>query len=77
MHQNDKRKYLIPIDWNYKDKWIINLEFNDKEQLYRICNDGSILKINILNLRAEQKITSEVFKNESIYINANYLRMNL
>ena len=67
MHQNAKRKYLIPIDWSYKDKWIINLEFNDKEQLYAICNDGSILKIDILNLRAERKITSELFKNEPIY----------
>ena len=67
MHQDAKRKYLIPIDWNYKEKWVVNLEFNDKEQLYAICNDGSILKIDILNLKAESKITSAFFKNEQIY----------
>ena len=67
MHQNAKRKYLIPIDWSYKEKWIVDLEFNDKEQLYGICNDGSILKIDILNLKAEQKVSSEIFKNESIH----------
>ena len=67
MHQDAKRKYLIPIDWNYKEKWVVNLEFNEKEQLYAICNDGSILKIDILNLKAESKITSESFKTEQIY----------
>jgi hypothetical protein len=67
MHQDAKRKYLIPIDWSYKDKYIVDLEFNEKEQLYGICNDGSILKIDILNLKAEPKITSEAFKNEPIY----------
>ncbi len=23
MHQDAKRKYLIPIDWSYKDKWVV------------------------------------------------------
>ena len=32
MNQNAKRKIYIPIDWNYKYKYIINLEFNEKEQ---------------------------------------------
>ena len=66
MHQDAKRKYLIPIDWSYKDKWVVNLEFNEKEQLYAICNDGSIFKIDILNLKAEPKVSSEIFKNEQI-----------
>ena len=67
MHQDAKKKYLIPINWKYKDKWVINLEFNDKEQLYAICNDGTIFKIDILNLKAEQKPSSDIFKNENIY----------
>ena len=66
MHQDAKRKYLIPIDWSYKDRWIVTLEFNEKEQLYGICNDGTILKMDIVNLKAEPKITSELFKNEYI-----------
>ncbi len=66
MHQDAKRKYLIPIDWSYKDKWVVNLEFNDKEQLYAICNDGTIFKLDILNLKAEQKVSNEIFKNEAI-----------
>ena len=66
MHQDAKRKYLIPIDWSYKDKWVVDLEFNEKEQLYAICNDGTIFKFDILNLKAEQKVSCEIFKNEAI-----------
>jgi len=66
MHQDGKKQYLIPINWNYKERWVVDFEFNDKEQLYAICNDGSILKIDILNSKAEPKTTSDLFKNESI-----------
>ena len=66
MNQNAKRKLYIPIEWNYKYKWVVDFEFNDKEQLYAICNDGTIFKINILNLKAEIKVSSELFKNEEI-----------
>ena len=66
MNQNGQRKIYIPIEWNYKYKWIIDFEFNYKEQLYAICNEGSIYKINILNIKAEPKISSELFKNEEI-----------
>ena len=66
MYQNAKRKYLIPIDWNYKERYVINLEFNEKEQLYAICNDGSILKIDILTQRVVQKKSSDFFKNQQI-----------
>jgi hypothetical protein len=66
MHQDAKRKYLIPIDWNYRERWVVTLEFNNKEQLYAICNDGYIFKIDIINLKAEPKVTSEKFKNENI-----------
>ena len=66
MNQNGQRKIYIPIEWNYKYKWIVDFEFNYKEQLYAICNEGSIYKINILNIKAEPKISSELFKNEEI-----------
>ena len=66
MYQNAKRKYFIPIDWNYKERYVVNLEFNEKEQLYAICNDGTILKIDILTQRAIQKQSSDFFKNQQI-----------
>ena len=66
MNQNAKGKLFIPIEWNYRVRWIVNLEFNEKEQLYAICNDGSIFKINLLNAIAEPKVSSELFKTEEI-----------
>lgn len=66
MYQNVKKKYLIPIDWNYKERYVVNLEYNDKEQLYAICNDGTILKIDILTQKAVQKKSSELFKYQNI-----------
>ena len=66
MNQNGKNKIYIPIDWNYNNKWVVHFEFNHKEQLYAICNDGSIYKIDILNIKAVPKISSEFFKNEEI-----------
>ena len=66
MYQNGKRKILIPIDWNYKTRWVINLEFNEKEQLYAICNDGTIYKLDILTQRAVEKRSCEIFKNQPI-----------
>ena len=66
MHQNAKKKYLIPIDWKYNQKYFILFDFNDKEQLYGICNDGSIFKIDILTERAVPKITCDILKTENI-----------
>ena len=65
-YQNLKKQYLIPIEWNYNKTWIIDLEFNDKEQLYAICNDGTIFKIDLVTLRAVPKPSSAIFENEPI-----------
>ena len=65
-YQNLHTKYLIPIDWDYKKSWIILLDFNEKEQLYAICNDGSIFKIDIVTQKAEKKVSSSKFENEPI-----------
>ena len=64
IHQNGKTKYYIPIDWNYENMWIINLDFNEKVQLYGICNDGSIIKFDIINLKAIKKTIIEYFQND-------------
>ena len=66
MYQTCKTKYFIPIDWNYKDKNFILLDFNEKEQLYGICNDGSIFKIDILTKKAVTKVSSPIFLKENI-----------
>ena len=66
MHQDGKTHYSIPIDWIYEKRWIIELDFNEKEQLFGICNDGSILKFDIINSRAVKKITIEHFQNDNI-----------
>ena len=49
MHQTNEKhhKYLIPIDWPYFKQYFILFDFNEKEQLYGICNDASIYKIDI------------------------------
>lgn len=66
MYQTCKKKYFIPIDWSYKDKYFILFDFNEKEQLYGICNDGSILKIDILTQKAVTKISSPIFSKDNI-----------
>ena len=66
MHQDGKTKYYIPIDWNYDNRWIITFDFNEKEQLYGICNDGSIVKFDIINLKAIKKMIIEYFQNDNI-----------
>ena len=65
-YQNLHTKYLIPIDWNYKKSWVILLDFNEKEQLYAICNDGSIFKIDIVTQKANKIVSSSKFENEAI-----------
>ena len=66
MHQDAKTKYYIPIDWNYDSRWIICLDFNEKEQLYGLCNDGTLFKFDIINIKAIKKTTIEGFQNDNI-----------
>ena len=64
MHQDAKKKYLIPINWKYTQKYVVHLEFNDKEQLYAICNDWTIMKIDFLSLSAETKTVFHTYESE-------------
>ena len=48
MHQDGTTRYHIPFTWDYKEKYIVSLEFNEKEQLFAFCNDSKIYKIDIL-----------------------------
>ena len=66
MHQTTYKKYYIPIDWSYMQHYFILFDFNEKEQLYGICNDAEIYKIDILTEKAIPKLTSEILKEENI-----------
>ena len=67
MHQDASSRYLIPIDWNYEGRYIVHIEFNDKEQLFAFCNDGTILRLDIITRKAIPKPTSDKIKDEKIY----------
>jgi len=67
MHQDASKRYLIPIDWNYNERYIVHIEFNDKEQLFAFCNDGTILRLDIITQKAIPKPTSDKIKGEKIH----------
>ena len=67
MHQDGKKEIRIPNSDLFKNRYVVSLEFNDKEQLYAFCNDGEIYKIDILNRKAQRlNFYSEKLKNEQI-----------
>ena len=68
MHQDATNRYSIPLDWNYQSRYIVSIEFNDKEQLYAFCNDGTIYKLDILTQKAVEKpnASSDNIKKEGI-----------
>ena len=67
MQQNAKNMHIIPIDWNYNQRWIVSFDFTENEKLYGICNDGTIYKFDILILKAKEQPSSNIFKQEQIY----------
>lgn len=67
MQQNGKNIHIIPIDWNYNQRWIVSFDFTENEKLYGICNDGTIYKFDILILKAKEQPSSNIFKQEQIY----------
>ena len=66
MYQNAKQKFYIPINWEYKKRWIICLEFDEKEKLYGICNDGTVLKMDIVTQRALIVTSNHKFERDNI-----------
>ena len=66
MYQNAKQKFYIPINWEYKKRWIICLEFDEKEKLYGICNDGTVLKMDIVTQRALIVSSNHKFERDNI-----------
>ena len=66
MHQDATTRYHIPFDWDYKKRYVVSLEFNEKEQLFAFCNDGKIYKLDILTLKFVELITSNKLQLEGI-----------
>lgn len=50
MRQDGRNAYRIPNRELFKNKKVVGLEFNYKEQLYAFCDNGEIYKIDILKL---------------------------
>ena len=67
MQQNAKQLYTIPICWNPSKRWIVGFDFSENENLYGICNDGTIYKFDLLLKEARELLTSEKFIQEKIY----------
>ena len=67
MYQHGKDVIKIRNTKLFKERFVVSLEFNYKEQLYAFCDDGEIFKIDILKKRAENlEMTFRKLKNEGI-----------
>ena len=70
MHQDAGKRYYIPLPLSNEEKRvqvsIINLEFNDDEQLYAFGSDGSLYKIDILTAKAVKKLNSPRLEDEGV-----------
>ena len=67
LHQDATTRYFIPIDWDYSKRYVVNLEFNEKEQLFAFCSDGTIYKLDILTQKAIEIFGGLRIKPEGIY----------
>ena len=67
MQQNAKQFYTIPIPWNSEKRWMIGFDFSENENLYGICNDGTIYKFDLLLREAKEQLTSQKFIQDKIY----------
>ena len=67
LHQDATTRYFIPIDWDYSKRYIVNLEFNEKEQLFAFCSDGTIYKLDILTQKAIEIFGGLRIKPEGIH----------
>ena len=66
MFQDGKRRYHIPIDWDYNKRYIVCLDFTQKDDLYGILNDGGIFKFNYNELKHKEILTSQRLKEEGV-----------
>ena len=58
MFQDAIRRYLIPINWDYNKRYIVCLDFSQKNNLYGILNDGGILQFDYNECTHKEILTS-------------------
>ena len=66
MQQNGKRQYKITLTLNYAKRWIVAFDFSENENLYGICNDGTIYKFDILLQEAKEQVSTQAFETDNI-----------
>ena len=66
MQQNGKRQYKINLNLNYAKRWIVAFDFSQNENLYGICNDGTIYKFDILIQEAKEQVSTQAFETDNI-----------
>ena len=73
LFQNAETLYEIPIDWKYNERWIVCLDFTEKQDLYGILNDGGIFKFKYIEKERKEKVTSQELKSQGI-VNAKFFK---
>ena len=66
MQQNGKNQYKISLTLNYAKRWIVAFDFSQNENLYGICNDGTIYKFDILLQEAKEQVSTQAFETDNI-----------
>ena len=66
MQQNGKKQYKISLTLNYAKRWIVAFDFSQNENLYGICNDGTIYKFDILLQEAKEQVSTRAFETDNI-----------
>lgn len=66
MYQTAEIKLYVKINWDYNKRWVVCLDFLPNEELYGLCNDGTIIKFNYVTSKAKEKLTSTILQNEGI-----------
>ena len=66
MQQNGKKQYKISLTLNYAKRWIVAFDFSQNENLYGICNDGTIYKFDILLQEAKEQVSTQAFETDNI-----------
>ena len=66
MFQDSFKRFITPIEWDNKKRYVVCLDFTAKQDLYAILNNGDVYQIKYNEQRAKQKLTSEIFKDVGI-----------
>ena len=66
MFQDSFKRFTVPIEWDNKKRYVVCLDFTEKQDLYAILNNGDVYQVKYNEQRVKQKLTSEIFKDVGI-----------